>query len=532
MGCTACASGWDVWLISETRWFEIVARLTGHLMNATLFVIMVPISNLQGFHYWLSHVFFVLALAHVLMIARTYDYYGFFPSDLWRLKPRYAPTNPTILAISIACLVYLGARVIAKFLGSTTKKFRNRVLGNKVLAYFQLLNFFTWAKKGSELSLLLVCCWHAPSGWCAALVGLLFHAYDLVVRTHRSARLTQVLTTGNAPGTGADVRGVLGGLFLLQYKVERYRGGRGKLPPILQKLNNKLCCSCFASQPKGSRSSAETGARSSTLNSYDKAKVWEPWEAITARPGQYVFLNCPEVSLFEWCPAFISSTPYDPCTTHHLPLHLGGWVDKLASVSALSSQSGHPITINVDGPYGVDEDLRKYDRLMIIGGGGGIGPCHAIFRQLHQEALSNQFPLRSEDSKVHLIWIAKHESCFEDEFMRSTLDMVKTNSCGGRFSFSLYTTQYQLSPVFNKSPDLNQALPITKGRPNWSSIFSAMSEWEQGQGRNGSGGAYVYTCGPDSLLHDCKHYAEQTGIPVSVNSTPTRPGGFSPETSR
>jgi NAD(P)H-flavin reductase len=236
-------------------------------------------------------------------------------------------------------------------------------------------------------------------------------------------------------------------------------------------------------------------------------------------------LNCPQVSLLEWHGAYISCSSYDKMTTHHLPLHIGGWTDKLASVVAMNNQTGQSTILNVDGPYGVDENMSSYERIMIIAGGGGIAPCHAIFRQLHQEALDVTSPFHHDHNRVHLIWIVRNGNCFEDEFIRSTLDMVKSNPCSGRFSFSLYVT--------GESSSSSSSLPRSRGRPQWVQIFTAMGEWERSQGKDsGSGGAFVYCCGPDSLNEECSHYATEAHIPISINATPTRPGGFSAESSR
>lgn len=161
--------------------------------------------------------------------------------------------------------------------------------------------------------------------------------------------------------------------------------------------------------------------------------MWEPWEPLrVAGPGQWVFLNCPEVNVVEWFPAFLSSAPGDATSTHHLPLSGHGslsWPDRFAALAAgaqngSSSNGGgdsgasllasgdaageaggckehgphfsgvgrhvgyRGLTLNIDGPYGPARDLERSGarRVMLVGAGAGVGPAHAHFRHLYLQA--------------------------------------------------------------------------------------------------------------------------------------------------
>lgn len=95
--------------------------------------------------------------------------------------------------------------------------------------------------------------------------------------------------------------------------------------------------------------------------------------------GQYVFLQVPSVSFFQWHPFTISA-----CSEDMLQLHIksdGDWTSKLRDLP-----TGKDIQVGIDGPFGAPaQRFYEYDRALIIGAGVGVTPFSAILTDLEQQ---------------------------------------------------------------------------------------------------------------------------------------------------
>jgi respiratory burst oxidase len=116
------------------------------------------------------------------------------------------------------------------------------------------------------------------------------------------------------------------------------------------------------------------------------------------KSGQYMFVQCPAVSAFEWHPFSITSAPGDDYLSIHIR-QLGDWTQELKRVfseaceaplagkSGLlradeSTQTSLP-KLSIDGPYGAPaQDYRKYDVLLLVGLGIGATPFISILKDL------------------------------------------------------------------------------------------------------------------------------------------------------
>jgi NADPH oxidase len=94
------------------------------------------------------------------------------------------------------------------------------------------------------------------------------------------------------------------------------------------------------------------------------------------KAGQYCFICVPGVSLFEWHPFSMSSSPHENKVSIHIRV-LGDWTEKLYDYVAET----RPITVYFDGPYGapcLDIDGRRYKHFLFVSGGIGITPMQSI----------------------------------------------------------------------------------------------------------------------------------------------------------
>ncbi|KAJ1408250.1 Riboflavin synthase-like beta-barrel, partial [Sesbania bispinosa] len=110
------------------------------------------------------------------------------------------------------------------------------------------------------------------------------------------------------------------------------------------------------------------------------------------KSGQYMFVQCPAVSPFEWHPFSITSAPGDDYLSVHIR-QLGDWTQELKRVFSeaceppVSGKSGllraDERQRKIDGPYGAPaQDYRKYDVLLLVGLGIGATPFISILKDL------------------------------------------------------------------------------------------------------------------------------------------------------
>lgn len=116
------------------------------------------------------------------------------------------------------------------------------------------------------------------------------------------------------------------------------------------------------------------------------------------KSGQYMFVQCPTVSPFEWHPFSITSAPGDDYLSIHIR-QLGDWTQELKRVFSeaceppMAGKSGllradettkrSLPKLLIDGPYGAPaQDYRKYDVLLLVGLGIGATPFISILKDL------------------------------------------------------------------------------------------------------------------------------------------------------
>lgn len=103
-----------------------------------------------------------------------------------------------------------------------------------------------------------------------------------------------------------------------------------------------------------------------------KRRIWK-YEA-----GQYVLLQVPQLSFFQWHPFTIST-----CVGREMSLHIktdGDWTGKLRDLTDLNF-------VGVDGPYGAPaQRFYDFDQTIIVGAGIGVTPFSGILNDLqHRE---------------------------------------------------------------------------------------------------------------------------------------------------
>ncbi|KAF9418770.1 hypothetical protein BGZ94_009607 [Podila epigama] len=143
-------------------------------------------------------------------------------------------------------------------------------------------------------------------------------------------------------------------------------------------------------------------------------------EDFKAKAGQYIFLNCPDISKFEWHPFTITSAPEEDYVSVHIRIvgdwttsfarRLGCsfddeqqfWIEELMSRSRHDHSSGSSSVASVssahhgggseamtlprvliDGPYGSpSEDAFNYEIAVLVGAGIGVTPFASVLKHI------------------------------------------------------------------------------------------------------------------------------------------------------
>ncbi|KAI5083133.1 hypothetical protein GOP47_0003442 [Adiantum capillus-veneris] len=273
------------------------------------------------------------------------------------------------------------------------------------------------------------------------------------------------------------------------------------------------------------------------------------------KSGQYIFLNCPKVSTFQWHPFSITSAPTDDYVSVHIRT-LGDWTQDLKRIFSevceppMTGKSGllrrdcvlgeHERimpSIFIDGPYGAPaQDYKKYDVMVLVGLGIGATPFISILKDmLHNLKLSGGQQMNNwsgiknsnECNRAYFYWVTREQGSF-DWFKGIMNEVAESDQKEVIEMHNYLTSVYEegdaRSALITMLQALNQAkngvdiLSGTRvrthlGRPNWRKVFSKMATNHKGQ-RIG-----VFYCGAPVLANELRSLANQ------YNEKYTRPYG-------
>jgi NAD(P)H-flavin reductase len=271
--------------------------------------------------------------------------------------------------------------------------------------------------------------------------------------------------------------------------------------------------------------------------------------------GQYVFLNVAELSLYEWHPFTIASIAARTPGELEFLIKSSGyatWTSRLygmANAHIMRSQDGEhapgelrrvsdhgdndnfkappAITLSIDGPYGGQLEMSRYQTVLLLAGGIGITPIKSHFdtiRAAHRHAHAVNSPMSPElnrsafsptspssrcPSRVHLMWVLRDPSLVS--LLRESLD--EATGPGTPFTVRLFLSdrgQWEAEQRDLK-PDSNNDLPrsisqlIVRHRPDLD------AELDKGLAHIDGSSTLLFVCGPDSMVADARVVAARHG---------------------
>ncbi|XP_076357754.1 NADPH oxidase 4-like isoform X2 [Tachypleus tridentatus] len=242
------------------------------------------------------------------------------------------------------------------------------------------------------------------------------------------------------------------------------------------------------------------------------------------RPGQYVLLNCPKVSLLEWHPFTVTScaTADQAKFTLHLRTN-GDWshnlrVQLLGSRTSLSVDQLEHTSVSkvpckatrlyIDGPFCSPSEGVLHHRVSIcVAGGIGVTPFASFLNYIRVRTRNLD---KLAVKRFHLLWLCREIQaflCFTDLLTNIQNQMWEENR-PDFIDIQLYLTrqckQELLQNILSNCPGL--VYKVRFGRPDWSCLFK---EWEELYRGMDVG---VFCCGPRGLRHELARLCRKANL--------------------
>ncbi|KAF9263193.1 NADPH oxidase [Marasmius fiardii PR-910] len=219
-------------------------------------------------------------------------------------------------------------------------------------------------------------------------------------------------------------------------------------------------------------------------------------EKTKVRAGQYIFLNCPEISYFQWHPFTLTSAPEEDYISVHIRV-VGDFTTALAKAVGCDFESkekgelafvclvtrctltifvrsssalfvyvlhlNHPTNrptgsgkvlgtdtnpplnralprVMVDGPFGsASEDFLNYEVVLLVGAGIGVTPFASILKSIWYRLNNfNHSGKSTRLSKVYFTWVIRDFGAAE--WFHSLLHAIEEQDTDGRIEINIYLT--------------------------------------------------------------------------------------------
>jgi len=236
------------------------------------------------------------------------------------------------------------------------------------------------------------------------------------------------------------------------------------------------------------------------------------------KSGQYLYLNAPYLSVYEWHPFTITSAPHEEFVSVHIRC-VGKWTKGIRKLLAPEDEGtievneskgpdGKPL-IRIDGPFGAaSEEVVKFKTVMLVGAGIGVTPFASIIKSLYHKRKTNA---KCKVEKVYFFWICRDMTSFEwfQTLLKELEDDMKET--GEQFlNINIYLTQRFSEEVLGEYKIQQEEMeldPITRlttrtkfGRPDFSTIYDELKEAHIGEKIG------VFFCGPRILSKNLRAF--------------------------
>jgi NADPH oxidase len=248
-------------------------------------------------------------------------------------------------------------------------------------------------------------------------------------------------------------------------------------------------------------------------------------EKTTTRAGQYIFINCPEISYYQWHPFTLTSAPEEDYISVHIRVEgdfttafakalgcdFGGKGEKgskdAAGGKVIGTNTNPPINrtlprVMVDGPFGTSsEEFLDYETVLLVGAGIGVTPFASILKNIWYRMNNFNHSKPTRLSKVYFTWVIRDFGTAE--WFHSLLHAIEEQDTQNRIEINIYLTAKIKEDDMNniivqdvgaeKDAITSLRAPTHFGRPNWDKIFTSIEE------KHPESDVGVFFCGPPAI---------------------------------
>jgi len=203
--------------------------------------------------------------------------------------------------------------------------------------------------------------------------------------------------------------------------------------------------------------------------------------------GQYLFVNFPGISMLEWHPYSVSSSPDE----RTLEIHIRGLGDH-TNYLVDKAKNKETLWLRVDGPYGdLNMNYRRYPILLLVSGGIGVTPVIGILKDLYHigDIDTKKKPKPHCVENVYMIWAV--QSKVQYDWFSSELNDIYNAS--GKENMPKLNVSIYVSKVEGETLDPS----FFVGRPDLPNIFNGIVKNHPDKVTN------VFVCGPKPMVTTC-----------------------------
>ncbi len=196
-------------------------------------------------------------------------------------------------------------------------------------------------------------------------------------------------------------------------------------------------------------------------------------------PGDYIYINCPEISSAKWYPFNIIRENNNKDLVLHVRAN-NEWSDKIfdETISAIEKNRDIVWNIRVDGPYGsATNRIIRSEHAILVGAGYGVSKIAPILQDI---AVRYKKGRDLSIKKIDLFWLIKDENYFQ--WFNKLLSDIEFAGNTKFFNYHIYFIDknpidlknkiaYIRTDIKNKKTDMNLVdhsdISSNSGMPNW-----------------------------------------------------------------
>lgn len=196
-------------------------------------------------------------------------------------------------------------------------------------------------------------------------------------------------------------------------------------------------------------------------------------ERTKMRAGQYIFLCCPEVSIWQYHPFTLTSAPEEDHLSVHVRMvgnftkalgkSLGCNLDAKPATNRADKAKSRVVSmapgglqkilprIYIDGPFGsASEDVFKFETAILVGAGIGVTPFASILKSIWYR-MSQPNAAESRLKKVYFFWVCRDFGTLE--WFKSLLQAIEDQDRDHKIE--IHAVSYLLYPQTTQSATNN-----------------------------------------------------------------------------